>query len=65
MAKDIHPDLKEAAFALHMADLDYEENKGSSEFGQMFADRARAAQANYRVAKAELARKLGVAVEDL
>ncbi|HUY05302.1 MAG TPA: hypothetical protein VMV62_01120 [Candidatus Paceibacterota bacterium] len=45
-------ELKEAALQMYLADLDYEENKGSSLFAPTFAERCRAAQRHYREVKA-------------
>lgn len=49
----IHPELIELAHVLHVADIDYEDNRGSSDLYE-FADRARKAQQNFRIRKAEL-----------
>lgn len=55
----VHPDLQEVAFALYLADLDYEENKGNSRLGPELLEKAKEAQLNYREAKAVLEKKLG------
>ena len=61
----IHPELQDVAFALYLADLDYEENKGNSRRAPDFAEKATQAQRNYREARAELAKRLGVEEKDL
>lgn len=49
----IHPELIELAHILRVADIDYEDMKGSNDSHE-FADRARKAQQNLRCRKAEL-----------
>jgi hypothetical protein len=49
----IHPELINLFGALHVADLDYEDNRGSSNAHE-FAARARQAQKAFRDRKAEL-----------
>lgn len=48
------PELKEAAFQMHLADLDYEEHKGSSQFGPIYAARFEEARNHYRAVKARV-----------
>jgi len=49
----IHPELIKLARILYVADIDYEDNKGSSSWLE-FADRAREAQAAFRAKRQEL-----------
>lgn len=49
----IHPELIELFGALRVADIDYEENRGSPDVGE-YAERARGAQMAFRERKAEL-----------
>jgi len=53
MSTLIHPELIALYRMLHIADIDFEDNRGSSNAYE-FVDRARAAQKAFRERKAEL-----------
>lgn len=61
----VHPDLKEVAFEMWFASLNYEENKGNSELAPVYWEIFERKRKEYRAARAELAEKLGVAEKDL
>lgn len=53
MSKITHPELKDAAAAMILASIDYDDNAGSSD-SQWFWDRFEGARNNYRLVKERL-----------
>lgn len=50
----IHPDLHDAAMAMYIANIDFEECKGNTELAPQLWSRFESARAEYRAKKAEI-----------